>query len=359
MALFGFLMAYWTAYIIVGKGKGPMGRFIMLTYNLSALYAYSLSVADQQGREDQDEEDGTKGHRPLIFAIALHRVVAVLSGCIWGLIVTRMIWPISARDKIRDGLSLLWLRMGMVWRRDPLSVFLQSGDRGENEYMHLREEMQFTRFLSALRSLVEAAKSEFELRGPFPAATYNRILDSTGRMLDAFHAMNVVILKDLKASGGEERLLRATEKERKQLGARIGHLFGVLASSMKICYPVLGGGPGADGEQGMATVGMLEGVRDRLLAKVFVIRKQTRGENGRLVAGLEVPAREQQEEADGEVQGDTRLDEGDEAPVKDADFGLLYTYALVTGQLGVEIRQILSEIEDLFGVLDDDFLRLQ
>ena len=86
MAFFGFLMAYWTAYIIVGKGKGPMGRFIMLTYNLSALYAYSLSVADEEGG-DGDEED--KNQRPLILAITLHRVVAVLTGCIWGLIVTK------------------------------------------------------------------------------------------------------------------------------------------------------------------------------------------------------------------------------------------------------------------------------
>ena len=51
-----------------------MGRFIMLTYNLSALYAYSLSVKDI---EDDDDEGGVN---PVITEIALHRVVAVLSG---------------------------------------------------------------------------------------------------------------------------------------------------------------------------------------------------------------------------------------------------------------------------------------
>lgn len=67
-------MSLWTAYIIVAQGKGPMGRFIMLTYNLSALYAYSLSVRDM----DDDDDEG--GVFPNIVDITFHRVVAVLSG---------------------------------------------------------------------------------------------------------------------------------------------------------------------------------------------------------------------------------------------------------------------------------------
>lgn len=74
LAFFGWIMSLCTAFIIVAKGKGPMGRFIMLTYNLSALYAYSLSVKDL---ENDDDEGGVN---PVITDIALHRVVAVLSG---------------------------------------------------------------------------------------------------------------------------------------------------------------------------------------------------------------------------------------------------------------------------------------
>jgi hypothetical protein len=44
-------------------------------------------------------------------------------------------------------------------------------------------------------------------------------------MLDAFHAMNVVIQKDPRASEGEAILLRYTAEERAQLCARISHLF--------------------------------------------------------------------------------------------------------------------------------------
>jgi hypothetical protein len=65
------------------------------------------------------------GTNPRIAEIALHRVIAVVSGCLWGLVITRMIWPISARQKFKSGLSLLWLRMGLIWKRDPLSVILE------------------------------------------------------------------------------------------------------------------------------------------------------------------------------------------------------------------------------------------
>lgn len=227
LAFLGWCMSLWTSYLIVGKGKGPMGRFIMLTYNLSALYAYSLSVKD-------DEDDGDEGGiHPIIGAIAWHRVVAVLSGCIWGLIITRLVWPISARDKLKDGLSLLWLRMGLIWKRDPLMT-LTHGET-PNQYMNLREEFELQRFLSRLETLQASAKSEFELKGPFPDKQYGRILKSTGRILDAFHAMNVVILKDLTASKGEAALLEATARERAQLCSRISHLFsGIFQVDMSI-----------------------------------------------------------------------------------------------------------------------------
>jgi len=230
LAFLGWIMAYWTAYIIIGKGQGPMGRFIMLTYNLSALYAYSLSVKD----DDHDEDEG--GVNPIITSIALHRVVAVLSGCLWGLVITRLIWPISARQKLKDGLSLLWLRMGLIWKRNPLSfIFLEGGP--PDAIMNMREEFELQKFMSRLEALQSAAKSEFELRGPFPDEQFGRILKSTGRMLDAFHAMNMVILKDLHASEGEMSLLRYTVHERAQFCSRISHLFsGMSFINPMVCY---------------------------------------------------------------------------------------------------------------------------
>lgn len=143
LVVMGWLVSLPCFYIIVALGKGPMGRFILLTYNLSCLYAYSLSV--KEGVDDDDEG----GVNPFITEIALHRVVATMGGCLWGLIVTRVIWPISARRKFKDGLSILWLRMGLIWKRDPLSILLEdkyNATNNSNVYMNLREEYALQKY---------------------------------------------------------------------------------------------------------------------------------------------------------------------------------------------------------------------
>ena len=220
MAFFGWLMALATFYVIIGLGRGPLGRFILLTYNLSALYAYSLSARDDWDFDDDGEEDRSK---PMIATIAFHRVIAVLSGCLWGLVITRMIWPISARNKFRDGLGLLLLRMGLIWKRDPLATVLEG--QSVNSYMNLAEEFRFQKYLTRLEALRTSASYEFELKGPFPKFEYAQVLKSLGRMLDAFHAMNTVITKGSHASRGEAEILRYTSAERGQLCSRISHLF--------------------------------------------------------------------------------------------------------------------------------------
>ena len=309
LAVFGFAMAYWTGYINIVNGKGPMARFIMLTYNLSALYAYSLSVQDED--DDGDEEDPS--NNPLIWEIVGHRVTSVIVGCIWGLIITRAVWPISARQKVKEGLSLIWLRMGMIWKRDPLTILLE-GNTDVHPYMNLTEEFKLQRFVRKLQALVDSAKSEFELRGPFPHAVYSKIVNSTVHMMDVFHEMNVVIPKDVKPTPGLEALLRATKVEREQLCGRISHMFSVLASSMKLEFP-------------LATDALpnIDHTRDRLLARIFAYR-----------------------------QTNTK-----DIQTTDEDYSVVYAYALVTGQLAKEIQDTLKRVEELFGVLDEEALQLQ
>ncbi|KAI9710519.1 MAG: hypothetical protein M1820_002655 [Bogoriella megaspora] len=311
LAFLGWLVSLGCFYIIVGQGKGPMGRFILLTYNLSALYAYSLLIQDDDHDHDDEDEGGIN---PEIWEIVLHRVVAVMTGCLWGIIVTRLIWPISARKKLKDGLTLLWLRMGLIWRRDPLSMILDGvPETPQQLYMDIREEFELHRFLGYLESLRKSAASEYQLRGPFPDDEMKVVLESTRHMLDAFHAMNVVIMKDLKASAGEAEVLRWTRDERNQLSLRISHLFSVLASSLKLEYPLNDAVP------------KIEHTRDRLLAKIFEFKKSA----------------------------------GPRSGVTDEDYELLYAYALVTGQLSRHIESVGQEIEGLFGVLNEDNLKLQ
>ncbi|EDN07114.1 60S ribosomal protein L19 [Histoplasma capsulatum] len=304
LAFIGWVMAFCTSFLILVKSQGPMGRFIMLTYNLTVLYAYSLSQNDI----DDGKDEG--GDTPIVLDIAVHRVVAVLTGIIWGILITRVIWPISARRKLKDGLSLLWLRMSVIWKREPLSTMTDG--KPAIAYFTPREKLELQRFLVHLETLHTSARSEFELRGPFPDATYVTLLSRTRRMLDAIQAMNLEIMKNLTASEGEMALLAYTLPQRMQLSARISHLLSVVASSMKLEYPLNDSLP------------EIEHSRDRLLARLHRFRQDT------TVSRL----------------------------TTDEDYALLYAYVLVTGQLGDEIMAIIGELSTLFGILDEDVLKL-
>jgi hypothetical protein len=63
--------------------------------------------------EDDDDEGGLD---PIITSIALHRIVAVCVGVLWGMFITSYIWPMSARHDIRVGLSELYLHLGWFFR---------------------------------------------------------------------------------------------------------------------------------------------------------------------------------------------------------------------------------------------------
>ena len=87
------------------------------------------------------------------------------------------------------------------------------------------KEFELQRYISLLDTLRASAASEFELKEPFPNAAFESFIKRTGRMLDAFHALNVAIRKDRAPSEGEAELLRFTADERLQLCTRISHLF--------------------------------------------------------------------------------------------------------------------------------------
>lgn len=182
-----------------------------------------------------------------------------------------------------------------------------------------------------------AAVSEFDLRGPFQSAAYGRIMDSTSKMLDSFHAMNLIIQKNPNATAGEASLLKYTADERSQLCARISHLFQVLASSLKLEYPLNDALPDTSNP------------RDRLLAKIWKYRKS-----------VMVPTKAVETDDEGELEYpeiETRMEDTTEI-AKDEDYELIYAYTLVTGQIAAEIKTIEREIEGLFGVVDEDLFEL-
>ncbi|EGX89380.1 hypothetical protein CCM_07631 [Cordyceps militaris CM01] len=301
LAILGSFVAFFNFYLIVACGRAPLGRMTILAYNVSTLYAYSLS----QKVDDNDEDEG--GIHPIMMEIVTHRVISVCTGILWGLAVCRFVWPISARLKFKEGISVLFLQMGLIWRRGPLAILLRSDC--SQSYLKSGEQVALQRYADRLESLRHSAASEFELRGPFPFEANGRILGSVNRILDGFYSMSLVTQRKASLSAGERALLEFTAPERAVLCDRICHIFQVLASSTMLEYPLT------------AAIPSIARARDRFLSKVFEFREKT-------------PA---------------ALD------ISEKDYALLYAYALVTGQVADELMKITRhEIESLLGVLKDD-----
>ncbi|AEO55871.1 hypothetical protein MYCTH_2300145 [Thermothelomyces thermophilus ATCC 42464] len=329
----GSLVAFWSFYVIIARGNAPLGRITLLAYNVSTLYAYSLT----QKVEDDDDDEG--GADPIIKEILLHRFVAVTVGILWGLIVCRVIWPISARRKFKEGFSMLYLQMGLIWKRGPLAILLRSDC--SRSYLRTGEQAALQKYAARLDDLRASAAREFELRGPFPSEQSRRLMACTHRLLDAFYAMSLVTQRKGHLSEGERALLLYTADERAMLCDRIFHVFQVLASSLMLEYPLTDAIPSVTRP------------RDRLLGKIFQFRKEHQHD----AAGEGVDGTSNGN--DSSVAGSRGLGQLRHVNVQERDYALLYAYALVTGQVAEELKAVAKEIEDLFGVLDNETLLLQ
>lgn len=342
---------------------------------MSLLYAYLIA---NKVDDDDDDEGGTT---PYIGEISLHRAIAVTVGIVWGLVVCRLIWPISARKKFREGISVLYLQMGLIWKRGPLAILLRSDC--SRSYLKSGEQAALQRYASRLEVFRQSAMSEFELRGPFPFEATGRIIRSTNRLLDAFYAMSLVTQRRGQLSDGEKALLLFTANERAMLCDRICHVFQVLASCLMLEYPLTDAIPS------------VVGTRDQLLGKIFQFRKEhaaaLREKREREAAGTtdligDVSVTDDVPEGNGTeppVSPTTVLKRNGtsgsgpkkgasgtghsalsgslagQVQVEERDYALLYAYALVTGQVAEELKVVKKEVEGLFGVLNVEALLLQ
>lgn len=172
-----------------------------------------------------------------------------------------------------------------------------------------------------LETLRESAKSEFELRGPFPNGAYGRIMHSTKHILDGFYAMRLITQRRVSLSAGERALFEATAAERLQLCERISHVFQVLASCIMLEYPLTDAIP------------TIEGNKDRLLGKIYQFRRD-------------------------HMEAALRNEEG-AVITQESDYALLYAYILVTAQVAAELRIVKNEVESLFGVFNTHDMLLE
>lgn len=372
----GALVAFGSFWIVIVQNKVSFGRTVLLAYNVSLLYAYLIA----NKVDDDDDDEG--GETPYIGEICLHRALAVSAGILWGLIVCRLVWPISARKKFREGISVLYLQMGLIWKRGPLAILLRSDC--SRSYLKSGEQAALQRYASRLEVFRQSALSEFELRGPFPYEATGRIMRSTNRLLDAFYAMSLVTQRRGQLSDGEKALLLFTARERAVLCERICHVFQVLASCLMLEYPLTDAIPS------------VTGIRDELLGKIFLFRKEhaaamkEKKEREAAAEGGEPLQREINGTDDnGHINGNGDGPSSPKSPagarrgsssskrsysfghsalsgslagqvqLEEKDYALLYAYALVTGQVAEELKIVRKEVESLFGVLNEEVLLLQ
>ncbi|KAM0333091.1 hypothetical protein ACHAQA_001749 [Verticillium albo-atrum] len=348
LAFCGWAISFASFYVMLVLKNPPLGRTTLLAWNVTVLYAYSLS----QKVDDDDDDEG--GLNPMMGEIVYHRLVSVNLGILWGIIVCRMIWPISGRRKFKEGLTILYVQLGLIWRRGPLAILLNSDST--QSYMRAGEEKALQRYALKLDALRAAAKSEFELRGPFPDAAYARIMQSTLRIVDGFHAMRLVTSKRGNLSAGERALLLHTAAERAQLCDRICHVFQVLASCFMLEYPLTDAIPS------------VEGTKDRLLGKIYQFRR----EHQPSLAAVDEDAGKDDAgvKHDGATNGNgngngkaklrpPKLDLEQHVTAEEKDYALLYAYTLVTAQVAHELQCVQKEMEGLFGVLNDESLLLR
>lgn len=303
LAISGFLLSFPCFNIIIHwPSNNAFGRFILLTYNLTALYSYSMT--------EKDTEDGNEGgDNPIVGEIAFHRFVSVSIGIIWALTMASCFIPNSARTRLKNGIIILWLRLGATWNIGPLDYY----ETNNRKYLHgLKDEEGINSLLYECETLLKQAPLEFRLKGSFPKDTYTQLLKCTSTIIDAYQNMRLMIDADEILSKNEEYVLRHTQEERDELEDRLFLTFYMIASAMKLSLPL------------PRKPASTQHARDRMLLKL----------------------------------SETRNRSNPDMALKNEDYVLLYSYTSVASIIAEELDKIISLIKDLLGDISEEAFEL-
>lgn len=313
LSITGFLISIPSFYIIIfWKSNNPFGRFILLTYNLTALYSYGMTQKDS-------EDDNEGGENPIVGEIAFHRFVSVSVGVLWALIMASCFLPNSARARLKTGLTILWLRMGVIWKSNPLD-YKESliGNQGDKEYrlIGLKDENEISDLLNECETLLKQAPLEFRLKGSFPKSTYSKLLVKTSSIIDAFQNINLMVEVDPILTLNEKYVIDYIEAERNEVDHRIFLIFYMIASAMKLGFPI------------PSKPASTEHAKDRLLYKLHEFRTKS------------------------------SFDSDTSTSLTNEDYVLLYSYILVTSAITSGLDEIIELIKDLLGDVNEEIFQL-
>ncbi|KAG8970045.1 hypothetical protein FRC03_011844 [Tulasnella sp. 419] len=235
LSIFGMMFSIPCFYYIVGQPKyATSGRFVLLTYNLTALYCYNLR------------------DRPYVnpVTVAIRRSASVIIGVLWALVVSRWWWPMEARRELSKGLSDFCLNLGWLYTRlveaysspeqsqlsprvdDRTPLLETTPDRlnsSVKKFMSMELHLQIK--LIELQQLLAQTQHEPRLKGPFPVHLYRTVLTSLQVMLDKLHAMRCVTTKEEWFMAVRRDFIIPVNKERREMVGNVILYFSTLSSS--------------------------------------------------------------------------------------------------------------------------------
>ncbi|PKY38564.1 hypothetical protein RhiirA4_336561 [Rhizophagus irregularis] len=242
MSIFGFFIAIVCYHFILYSKYNRIGTFVLLTYNLVALYKFNLRDSDQQ---DLD-----------IIDIARYRAIAVGTGIIWGVYVTTYWWPYEARVELRKGLSQLFINMSWLYNRlvaiysinrkdyddddnnntdHPVNIS-QALSKSAREFIEMELFLQLS--LLKLRELLSQTPNEPRMKGPFPVKTYSEILSGCQNILDKLLSMRIAVTKQEWYTSIRRDFIIPVSKERKDLVGNTILYFYILAAALRLKTPL-------------------------------------------------------------------------------------------------------------------------
>ncbi|KAH3679021.1 hypothetical protein WICMUC_001216 [Wickerhamomyces mucosus] len=294
LCLSGWVISIFCFDIVLNwKANNAYGRFILLTYNITALYSYNVTRS-----EDLEEGDTQE---PIIGDIAVHRFLGITAGVIWALIMTVSFLPITARHRLKKGLSILWLRLGIIWNSDPLNY-------KDETLLGLADQRGINYIMRELELLLKQAPKETRLKGKFRSDIYSKLMQSTEKIIDSYQNINTMIALDPKLTENELIVLNITRQEREELQNRIFLIFYMVSSSITLGIPL------------PSKPASTEHSKDRIMVKLGEIRK--------------------------------------EKLLKDEDYVLLYSYVLISNVITRELNNVIKLLGDLYGLVNEETLEI-
>ncbi|WVO14425.1 hypothetical protein L204_102058 [Cryptococcus depauperatus] len=250
LPILGFLFSIPCFYVITQMPDYMnAGRFVLLTYNLTCLYAYNT-----RSRGDTTVE-----------VIAFRRATSVIVGLLWAALVSRYWWPFTARRELRMGLSDFCLDLSYLYSKLVTAYSKGAEDSHSNSdgadiadeeapllssdaigHPHLSDsvrqfmamEVHLQSQLSSLKSLLTHTKNEPRLKGPFAYDYYKEVLLSCERMLDKLHSMRCVTTRDEWDNGIRQSFIIPVNKERKAMAGNVILYFYTLSAGFRLRTPV-------------------------------------------------------------------------------------------------------------------------